>query len=123
MKRDMELIRELMLSIELKDDSDYAAEELEIIGERDISEIKYHLQLLVDAEFIKAEVGHYNGNDSPVIVIDRMLWNGHEFLANAYNESVWKKAKAIVAEKGGTVSAGVLMQLLASIAKQQFGLS
>ncbi len=51
-----------------------------------------------------------------------MLWDGHEFLDNARNESIWKDAMKIVAEKGGSIAVGVLTQLLASIAKQQFGL-
>ena len=121
MKRDMELIRELMLSIDSRDDSEYHAEELEITGGQDIATIKYHLQLLVDAGFIKANV-QYNGGGT-IILIDRMLWEGHEFLDNARNESVWKETMKTVKEKGGSVAVGILTQLLTSAAKQQFGLS
>jgi hypothetical protein len=42
MKRDMKLIRKLMLVIESHDSFKYWAEDLEINGNRDISEIKYH---------------------------------------------------------------------------------
>jgi Hypothetical protein (DUF2513) len=121
MKRDMELIRELMLAIESRNDTQYWAEDLEVSGDRDITEIIGHLQILVDAKFIEATVASDDCGTS--IAIDRMLWNGHEFLDNARNESVWKKAMSIVTEKGGSVSAGVLMQVLASAAKQHFGLS
>ena len=73
MKRDMDLIRELMLTIESRDDTEYWAEDLEISGDRDIAEIKGHLQLLVDAGFIKATVNEDQGSRSPYILIDRML--------------------------------------------------
>jgi Hypothetical protein (DUF2513) len=123
MKRDMKLIRELMLAIESHDGSKYWAEDLEITGDRDISEIKYHLQLLVEAGFINANIENHKGSDSPYILIDGILWNGHEFLDNAQNESIWGKTMEIVKEKGGSVSVGVLTQLLTSAAKQHFGLS
>jgi hypothetical protein len=123
MKRDMELVRELMLAIESRNDTQYWAEDLEVSGDQDIAEIKGHLELLIDAGFIEATVNHDNGSGSPYILIDKISWNGHEFLGNARNEPIWKKAMSIVTEKGGSVSAGVLMQVLASAAKQHFGLS
>jgi hypothetical protein len=123
MKRDMKLIRELMLAIESHDGSNYWAEDLKITGDRDISEIKYHLQLLVDAGFISANIENDKGNDGPHILIDRILWSGHEFLDNAQNESIWGKTMEIVKEKGGSVSVGVLTQLLTRVASQHFGLS
>lgn len=123
MIRDMELIREIMLAIESQDSYEYWAEDLKISDNRDITQIKYHLQLLVDAGFIKATIEHDNGNSSPHILIDRMLSDGHNFLGNARNTPIWNKAMEIVREKGGSVSVGVLIQILSSIAKQHFGLS
>jgi Hypothetical protein (DUF2513) len=123
MKRDMELIRELMLAIDSREDtSECWAEDLEIVGDRDIAQIKYHLQLLVDAGFLEANIEHDNGPNSPSILIIRMLWDGHEFLDNARNESIWREAMNKIAEKGGSVAVGVLIQVLAGVAKQQMGL-
>jgi len=123
MKRDMELIRELMLAIESQDGYEYWAEKLEISESWDISEIKYHLQLLNDAGCIKANIQHDNGSSNPYILIDRMSWNGHEFLDNTQNESVWKETVKIVKEKGGSMAIGVLTQVAAAVAKQHMGLS
>jgi Hypothetical protein (DUF2513) len=123
MKRDMELIRELMLAIESRDDTEYWVEDLEISGDRDIAEIKGHLQLLVDAGFIKATVNEDQGSRSPYILIDRMLHNGHEFLDNARNEPVWKGVMKQVQEKGGSISIAILTQLLIAETKRLLGLS
>lgn len=120
MKRDMELIRELMLAIESRDDTEYWAEDLEVSGDRDLDQINYHLELLSDAGFIEVQVARDDSGTS--ILIHRVLWDGHEFLDNARNASVWKKAMSIVTEKGGSVSVGVLTQVLASAAKQHLGL-
>jgi Hypothetical protein (DUF2513) len=120
MKRDMELIRELMLAIDSRDDNEYWAGDLEVSGDRNIDQINYHLQLLIDAGFIEAKVAR--DNDGISITIDRMSWDGHEFLDNARNESVWKDTMKIVAEKGGSVAVGLLTQLLTSVAKQHLGL-
>ncbi len=123
MKRDMELIRELMMAIESREDaSECWAEDLEIAGDWNIAQIKYHLQLLVDAKFLEATIKHDNGPNTYILIV-RMLWEGHEFLDNARNESIWKEARKTIAEKGGSVAVGVLTQLLSSIAKQQMGLS
>jgi Hypothetical protein (DUF2513) len=72
-----------MLAIESRDDTEYWAEDLEVSGDRDIAEIKGHLELLADAGFVEATVNHDNGSSSPYILIDKISWNGHEFLGNA----------------------------------------
>jgi hypothetical protein len=117
MKRDMELVRELMLAIESPDNSG-----LEAAG-YDESQISYHLELLIEAKLIIGEVHHYLGNRLPAITVDRLSWEGHEFLENARNEPVWKEAMKTIADRGGSTTVGVLTQLLASVAKQHFGLS
>jgi hypothetical protein len=120
MKRDLELIRQLMLAIELKD-TRFSTESIEIDG-YDSSQINYHLQLLVEAELAVGKVLNYLGNERSTIVIEKLSWEGCNFLDDARNESVWQKTMEIVKDKGGSVSVGVLIQLLASVAKQLVGL-
>jgi hypothetical protein len=120
MKRDMELIRELMLAIESQDGDENT--DLEPAG-YDESQIDYHLELLIEAGLVVGEVHHMMGGNRPVMRIERLSWEGHEFLDNARNEPVWKETMKTVKEKGGSVAVGVLTQILASVAKQQFGLS
>jgi Hypothetical protein (DUF2513) len=120
MKRDMELIRELMLAIESQDSDDNT--DLEPTG-YDESQIDYHLELLIEAQLVVGEVHHMMGGNRPVMRIERLSWEGHEFLDNARNEPIWKEAMKTIADKGGSTTVGVLTQLLASVAKQHFGLS
>ena len=74
MKRDLELIRQLMLAIELKGD-DFDAESIEIDG-YDPSQINYHLQLLVESELAVGEVLTFFNSDRPTIIIEKLSWEG-----------------------------------------------
>jgi Hypothetical protein (DUF2513) len=121
MKRDMELIRELMLAIESQD-SYFNHESVKAIG-YDEPQIDYHLELLIEEKLVIGQVQRMREPLSPIILIEKLSWSGHEFLDNARNESVWEKTKTIVAEKGGSVSVGILTQVLTSVTKQLFGLS
>ena len=46
---------------------------------------------------------------------------GHEFLANAKNDSVWKKVMTQVGDKATTISIAVLNALLQKAMKELFG--
>lgn len=61
------------------------------------------------------------GRDAGV-ALDRLTMTGHDFLEAARNEKIWKKAMKTVGEKGGTVTLGVLTQLLGTLVKHEFGL-
>jgi hypothetical protein len=121
MKRDMELIRELMLAIESQD-GDFNYESVKAIG-YDEPQIEYHLDLLIKARLVVGEVHPLQGGFSPIFVVEKLSWDGHEFLDNARNESVWKDTMKQVKEKGGGISIALLTQLLISVTKQHFGLS
>jgi hypothetical protein len=121
MKRDMELIRELMLSIESQD-GDFNYESVKAIG-YDEPQINYHLELLIEAKLVVGEVHPLMGGFSPIIHIEKLSWSGHEFLENTRNESVWKETVKIVKEKGGSMAIGILTQVAAAVAKQRMGLS
>lgn len=126
MKRDMELIRELLLAIEVMEKPFYQSQELEISSERSRAEINYNLQLLTDAGFIDAKTEGSFSSPIPEVCIKRMTWEGHEFLDKARSESIWSTAKETITKKGlslETVGFGILTQVLASVAKQVLALN
>ncbi len=121
MKRDMELIRELMLAIESQD-GDFNYESVKTIG-YDEPQIEYNLNLLIKAKLVVGEIHQFQGDPlqggfSSIPVVE-LSWEGHEFLENTRNESVWK----IVKEKAENVAIGVLTQVAAAETKRLFGLS
>ena len=47
-----------------------------------------------------------------------MTWEGHDFLDSIKNEKIWKKAKEIIKEKGGSVPFEVLKSLILKVSKE-----
>jgi len=121
MKRDMELIRKLVLALE-DAPTGYAPDNLNIEGYAS-DQIGYHAYLMIDAGLAtgKKDVGEF-GSTSPEAMLTNLTWAGHEFAEAARDESRWKNAMSVVREKGGSVTISVLTQILTGLMKGAFGL-
>jgi hypothetical protein len=90
MKREMELIREIMLAVE--EERDF----LSIDGYSKES-IKYHAALLIEAGLLHGEAFVYGSNATPNIpddiLITKISWDGHEFLDSVRKDTVWETIK------------------------------
>jgi hypothetical protein len=75
---------------------------------------------LGDAGLLDVEEMTSFGSQSPSAMAKRMTWAGHEFAANARNDTVWNKVKTIVTAKGGSVSFEVLQAMVVEAAKTYF---
>lgn len=97
MKRDMVLIREILLKLESYPTDD----EIKNIELKDYSpeEIIYHIYLLNDAGLICAEILHGLGTKAPTgYNIFGVTWAGHEFLDACREKGRWEKAMKIAGE-------------------------
>jgi len=119
MKRDMDLIRTILLQIEEKGGNPFGSVAL-AIPDHSPAAVSHHILLLHDAGLIHAT------DDSTTaefrMEANRLTWEGHEFLDAARNDTVWNKAKDIVKEKGGTIPFEVLKGLLIKLAASLVGL-
>ena len=102
MKRDMDLIRLIMLREEGDDSSDLSSYSDE--------QTNYHIALLIEANYLDGKT-HYssrggkNSEKIPDFVhIKKITWNGHEFLDQARSNSTWEKAKKYLSDKGQSLS-------------------
>jgi len=114
MKLDKDLVREILLAIEANEDDPYNAFVMELPEREDI-EVSYHLMLLHEAGFI-----HAQNLSSPSGISwypMRLTYSGHEFLDTVRNGEVWELTKA-GAEKVGSVSIGLMLELGKAYAKQ-----
>jgi len=111
MKRDMDLVRQILLETEkipfLASGQVY---EPEIEGYSH-EEISYHVKLLQEAGYVQAM-----GGDA-YWVIQSLTWEGHEFLEASKDDTRWNKAKSIMKDKGGGMVFDVLKQLLITLMK------
>lgn len=120
MKRDMELVRQILLKIE-QEPSGWVPHEINIKGYTK-EQIGYHLLLMIEAGLLEGERVTTMSSKSPCGYATRMTWYGHEFLDSARDPKLWKEAKQIV-EKVGSASIQVWTQILTQIVTRNLGLS
>ncbi len=94
MKRDLDLIRTILLQVEEKDRR-FSPEEVE---GHSLEKVDYHLVLLLEAGLIGGSK-FSNGFVSSSVLVTQLTWSGHDFLDAARNKSIWEKAKKYVAAK------------------------
>lgn len=106
MKRNMELVRELLLRVEA--DEDFGA----LASKYSQEEIVGHVEILLDAKLLEGKVYHDLSGDPGSAYIQRLTWAGHEFLDNARNDTVWNKVTATIKNAATTASFEVLVEML-----------
>lgn len=119
MKRDLDLIRKILLTIE--DAPNGYAPDLKIDGYTD-EQVGYHAYLIINAGLAVGDDVSSTGTNSPEGMITNLNWAGHEFAEAARDDTRWKKAMGIVKEKGGSITMDVLKDLLTSLMKGAIGL-
>jgi hypothetical protein len=110
MKRDMDLIREILLQLE---EHSY----LDSIPNYKPEEIAYHVSLLEDAGLVTQEIYHNLFLNDSMLEGIRITWAGHEFLDASRNTSLWEKAKKVALDKTGALSFEVLKAILIQFGK------
>ncbi|MCK5366008.1 MAG: DUF2513 domain-containing protein [Gammaproteobacteria bacterium] len=118
MKRDIELIRMVMLAAEESKDP-YELVDPKFEGHNE-TEISYHIALLDDA-------GLLHGQDRSAIGVFRwsagaLTWAGHEFVEAVRDDSVWKEARAITAKSGDGTVFEILNKALMQVLEKRTGL-
>jgi hypothetical protein len=96
MKRDMGLVRNLLLGIERDPQFDgtkmLSPQKPEDLGitNHSIEEVSYHLAMLIEEGFINGKTtGIRIGATVPVI--SKLTWKGHEFLDDIRDPDIWTK--------------------------------
>lgn len=120
MKRDMELIRKIILNIESSQHG-FVNNDLEIEGY--ISEqIDYHSYLIIQGGLAEGITTTNFQSSSPTAIIRNLTWQGHEFAEAARNDSIWYRVSKIIKDKGEGMAFPIITQLLISEIKKNVGL-
>lgn len=113
-KRDMELIRKLLIKLETLPVRPgavhfYAFDGPELAVEGHSSDqVQYHLDLLKEAGLI--DVGGRGSLES--FMFRKLTWTGHDFLDSVRDDKIWAMTK-----RGAEAAGGFTMALLAELAK------
>jgi Hypothetical protein (DUF2513) len=115
MKRDMDLVRKILLKIEELPSYDELVD-IEIEGYSE-ENIQFHLIQLQEANLIEVlDIGLSKFQGRVNIAPTRLTWQGHEFLDNARDETRWNEAKKIAGQKGGSMAFDVIKGVLVQLA-------
>ncbi|WP_155657647.1 DUF2513 domain-containing protein [Aliivibrio fischeri] len=83
MKREIELVRDILFSIEKTDD-------IKSINTYPLDIVNKHVDLLIEGGFV---IKNNYGFDSVFLIDYRLTWNGHEFLDAIRQNEVWSTIK------------------------------
>lgn len=120
-KRDMELIRKLLLHIEENTGGKrLRSTEIEL-DDYEKDEIGYHLKLLIDAGFTDAICSTAARDEFPECLIKGLTWVGHDFLDSVRNDGVWGHVKNAI-KPLGTVPFEVMKCVAVAYISKQLGL-
>lgn len=120
MRLDADLVREIMLELEKTPPNRSAAEI--VLEPWDHDMVLEHIEVMDEGGLLEARLEYAVRGSHRIRAahIARLTWQGHEFLDNARNEQAWNSARSQVARHGGSVSLGVLKQLLAAATVRHF---
>jgi len=110
MKRDMDLVRSILLKLEQKD----IGRSVTIDGFEDET-VSRHLELLEEAGLIKATIIPLDNRPS-LVLVERPTWQGYDFLDAIRSDQVWNRTKTLVAEKTGSTAFEVIKAVATAIA-------
>lgn len=117
MKRDMDLVRDILLAIEQDPKLDgtgwYQFDDPADLGltGRSYEEFAYHLTLLIEAGLIEGKTTMH------MPMVNRLTWQGHEFVSDVRDPAVWRRTKE-GAKTAGNASIQFAWQLAKAYGKQ-----
>jgi hypothetical protein len=104
MCRDMDLIRQILLTAETNENK--------IDAKFTNEEIGYHAWLLKDAEFLDAIIARDRRNQPNGCVLQGLTWQGHEFLDAMRDDTLWNRAKEKFIKPGASWTAKAIFEYL-----------
>lgn len=111
MKRDMDIVREVLLAIEREQTRpDVCLERIELVGRSD-DEVTYNVVLLEQAGLIDANISRYEGGVD--YFVRGITWSGHELLDSIRDEKIWHQTK-----EGAKKAGGLALDLMWGLAKE-----
>lgn len=120
MKRDMDLVREILLKLEAHPDG-YAPHGFVVDGYSE-DQVGYHVLLMGEAGLLLVKDVGSRGTRSPKAIPIRMKWEGHEFLDLAREPSRWKRALDQVKNTGSAMTIEIVRAILVGLSMKQAGL-
>lgn len=112
MKRDIDLVRQILQQIEERNPENADPGVLNVrVNSRSMAVVSGHLQIMCDAGLVGGMGPH------SVISCERLTWEGHEFLEQSRDEGIWEEAKDKAITTTGSLSMLAVKTALATLIK------
>lgn len=119
MKRNMDLIREILLNIEEQPPGNLIRT-VNLRSEWSREEVLGHLRLIDQAGLIDGNLKFHG--DQVLMAIHGLSNEGHDLMDSIRSETVWTETKERVSTVGGTVALDVLKSVAGAVAAKLLGL-
>lgn len=124
MERNWDTIREILIKFE-ELDPEKGPLQLEDFPEERAYEYSYHVELLLEAGLLHGEMSKTLGRHAQSFWVDRLTWEGHEFIDAIRSDAVWNKTKSSFVRGGLTMTfdliKGVATDVAAAYLKSTIG--
>lgn len=114
MKRDMDLVRTILLALADSDELLWSTDLVTDEYSRDV--IGYHFLILDEAGLIMANVEPAGDDPYYIAVASRLTWEGNDFLDAVRDESIWKRVRSTIGKITGGASFEVFKTVASSLA-------
>lgn len=98
MKRDMDLVRKILLEIE-EEHISTAIYDLKIEG-YNMETIAYHCKIMYEAGLISDYNAQYAEGRIYSFGVGSLTWEGNDYLDKVRDNSIWRKTKDVIMQKG-----------------------
>lgn len=122
MKRDLDLIRYLLCKIEENPTTRNMQIESFVCDQYDAPTISYHIELLLDCNFIEARHISVLGTQYRLFTISRLTSFGHDYLDNIRDDSIWKNTKDKLGSLANSASLQIVSNTAVALIKARLGI-
>lgn len=122
MKRDLDLIRDMLIKIEdLTPSKEVTLEDfLDLSSDKD--KLYYHLELITDNNFISYNAIPSMRTRYNLFIIDRLTSQGHDYLDSVRDPEIYKETKSKIGSLVKSCSLAVFQATAESIIKSHLGI-
>lgn len=121
MRRNLDLIRHILITVEDSSKSRIYIEDF-LTPEYDASTISYHISLLLDCDYIEVTNIPMCGCSYEHFIVNRLTSQGHDYLDNIRDDTVWNETKKQVSKVSSSVSLEIIKSVSGKIILGLLGL-
>lgn len=121
MKRDVEVFRKILMQVEQRPNG--LIDEIHGIDRVEESELHGHVELLVEAGYLKATDQTSFGDQFNRFLLERITFEGHEFLDAIRHEGFIEELKSKARDEGTSLPLTILKELGTQFLRKKLGLN